>query len=516
VDPSILCSELERQESKIARRCTVRPLSTGILSRITSKIDRASERRFVADIPLPVAGAAVVLASVVIRHLFLHAFHLIHFSAIAIAALLILPAVVARLSDEPDFAAKLFAWRSSVMTTLLVANLVLAALIAWVYRPWHYGAFTAEMVVAFFVQGILVGGFVRLLLVKYIEKALNGMSTEAVEVMLLGLVSVYLWLFPTSQQHSMLALPYLVGIAAGFVAHFLLRSRAHQHAKEIRMRQNLMALLRGSDGPILQQRVALAVDLYAQGKLHELKRHLEAQTGKMSTPLVIVQVSMKRVEENSEREALQLVNDELEKCNPKDELYTYLLLLKAFCLGDLSSDHKEMLSTLDFALKRNPKCALAKSAWGLRTSEDVPLENRDAPSQRRLKRAFLQVRQAVALAQQEFPGVWGRVAGISVPFNWTFLLDAYAYVALRNGDMRISKVFLEYCIRSDSKCASPYLHLGEWYLVMARKPEVDDAKATRDKKIARLCFKVAEELEGKRNTITKRRAQELLAKYLSK
>lgn len=481
--------------------------SSEVLRSVESPSNRERQKSATATVSL--AGAATVLFYLLGRHLLLDTFILIRVSSFSIACTFLIPEVLARITKRPDFLAKIFAHRGWVMSTLLILCLAFALLLAVTYRPWKFDTFTRESALTFLIQGALVGGYVRTRIVAYLERALTGMSTDAAEAMFLGMVSVFLILFPTSKEHSILAVPYLVGVSGGLFVHFTVRGSMHEAAFKERMGQNLGRLVRGSSG---HWRVLEAAKLYADQNLSKLSQHLEVYEEHLRTEFVIISASKERVEKNFEK-AFQLVDDELRKCDPGHRLYRHLLLLKAFCLADLKADTKEMLATLDQALSANPNCLLANIAWGLWTAESIPLESVDEASVATLEKAFLKVQEAFVSACKDKPDMWSGITGVWVPFTSTFLLDSYGYVALRNGDTRSSRLFFDYCIKADSKFASPYLHLAEWYLINGFDSAGDEDIAARNRRIARLCLCIAIDLEGERTTFTKIRAQKLLHQY---
>ncbi len=483
---------------------------SSVVHRLISAYERLHWRGSPRRVAAVVLGAATFLFVSLVRHLLMHAFLWVHVSALAIAVLLLLPEILARLADSPEFAAKVFVRRSKVIGTVLVANLAFAALLSFIYRPWQHDAFTVVSATQFFLQGALLGVVVRMLFVRYLEKALCGVSIDTVEAALLLMVGAYLWLFPTSDGY-VLAAPYLAGIAAGFVVHFTFRGLAQQAAREARLRENILATLGGPDGPQLYRRESDAVYLYAREDWLRLRELLKINHTMMTTPLAIVQASMERFHGNYHK-ALQISERELQRCGPVDELMAYLLLLKSSCLADLGTDPQKMFEALEHALRLAPKCVLLKITWALRTAERVALGPCTSSADKRLLlRAYVQAHQAVRQAEADHPTIWGLAVGKSDRVARTFLFDAFGYVALRAGYTRLSKRLLDDCVNDDPKFASPYLHLGEWYIALALESRTDDESTTRYKRLARMSLSIAVELEGRRESLIKRRAQGLLA-----
>jgi hypothetical protein len=478
------------------------------------------------DGPLPpsVAVAVGVLVVVLARHLATHVFHLVNVSAIATAAVLLLPELVARLGHDAAFTARIFVRRSSVITVILGANLFFAAVLTAVDPPWLIAEFDWMAASTFAVTGGIVGGVIRFLFVRYLQKAIEGVPTEAVEVTLLAMVSVYLWLFPASERHNIFAAAYLVGIASGFMVHFVLRGLVQRAAGATRRRVLMLTLLGGIHGPRLYPRELNAIELYVHQEWRPLRRLLENTQGEMrTTALTIIHASMEYAQGEFDR-AYRVVDDGLSEPNRAEDMITYLLLLKTLCLTDLGRG-PEAMNTIEEALRRTPDCMLANCLSALRAVEQVPLDRPPTAAERlSITRASEQMRRALQLAEQDqmafwniaieqavpqSMAFWSVAVAQAVPVTATFLLDAWAYVALRNGDLHVSKAVLLHCVRTDPKFASPYLHLGEWYLIQRAYVKHRETRQMISRR-ASICLHIAVQLEAGRDSLVRRRAQWLL------
>jgi hypothetical protein len=453
-------------------------------------------------------GAATLLTVAFARHLSIHIFLLIRLSAVSIAIVLLLPEILARLIGKPEFAGNVFARRSTVILVLLSSTLASAAILTIVYRPWRHDEFNVESALTIVVQGAFIGAFIRSLFVTYLEKALKGVSTDAVEAMLLLSVAFYLLLFPTSPDRYVLAPAYLAGISAGFLAHFGARGLTHRAARSTRIRRTLFALL-NKPGNQFAQSESEAITLYLRESFYQLEKLFARNAKDMTTSMVIIQSSMYRLQGSFDK-ALTVVEKQLIACMGQGALVLYLHLQKAICLSDLNFSVQLVLAELELVMSVAPGCILAKCTWALRVVEMISYGSDSEADKHLLRRALIQARQALSLAQVEETSLWGGILGLPVPVTWTYLLDVLAYVSLRNGDKTLSKALLEHCITTDPKFSAPYLHLGEWYLIRSFDQATSDNISARDRKLAKLCLNIAKALEGKRESLTKRRAQSLL------
>jgi hypothetical protein len=457
-------------------------------------------------------GATGLLIVAVARHVMIDAFRLLHYSALATAGILLLPEILGHLGGNPQFLAKVFVRRTEVISFLIMANVLTAALLLIFYHPLRDPMFVITSAVLFVLEGALVGAFIRVLFVAYLGQILRGISTKVSEAVLLVMVAVYLFLFPTSNAHHVYAVPYLIGVATGFLLHFLKRGFEQRTAREARLRGNILARLAGTE---LSRPESDAVDYYARQQWGRLRRLLQKHKslGTMTTALAIVEASGER-SRSKYADALNLVYDEFKRPGANQDLFTYLHLLRALCHGDLNHPD-DMFAALETSLVVSPNCVLAKATWALRIAE------RASSSKEELSQADSRINEAMLLSERDLPNIWALTVGYTVPVTPTFLLDAYAYVSMQNGQRRLSKVLFEHCISVDPKFGLPYVHLGEWYLALAR----DNAVLTRDdvrrkqttvmgqnKRVARLCLYIAKELEGCRNNLVSRRASDFLSK----
>jgi hypothetical protein len=129
------------------------------------------------------------------------------------------------------------------------------------------------------------------------------------------------------------------------------------------------------------------------------------------------------------------------------------------------------------------------------------------------------------------PDLVASIVSRAVPVTWIFLLDAYAYVLLKAGHVTFSKALLAECINEDPYFSSPYLHLAEWCIADVLRTQnelrVSEGNASayqtrkdairrtveRSQRVGRLCLRIALALEEKRESLTKRRGEQLLRDY---
>ena len=128
------------------------------------------------------AAARALLLTLLVRHLCLHAFISIRVGGFVTTILILVPEL-ARFAQNSDLAAKIFARRFRVMFTLLMAY-VAFAFILFAEHQRQNAQVPTEIVVSFFIAGMVLGLLVRFLFIKFLEDALSGGSTDRVELLI--------------------------------------------------------------------------------------------------------------------------------------------------------------------------------------------------------------------------------------------------------------------------------------------------------------------------------------------
>ncbi|HEV7586584.1 MAG TPA: hypothetical protein VGO40_00545 [Longimicrobium sp.] len=382
----------------------------------------------------------------------------------------------------------------------------------------------------FALQGMVVGVIMRMLILAMFARLLKGASVEVYRGLLFLALTMFLLLFPMNSYHPRAyAASYLMGFGVGFMLHYVVRRREHKRAQEARYGRHIAELVAGTQaedtqnadgiGPraiVLQTTEARALKDYAEQRWRRLERSLEANRHP-TTVLAIVKASLQRIK-GRYAEARNTVDTELQRPGCRSDLKAFLYLHLALSLGD--TDLKDdMHKALDKALETDPKCLLALVTKALRIAEDLPLVPEEPVEQDVVSRRgeiLKLIWRAQGLHETTPPELVTTVVERAVPMTWTFLLDSYAYVLLKAGHHKFARVLFTQCIYEDPYFSSPYLHLGEWCIADLQKVKSASARglkhgrARRSRRIGVLCLYIAIHLEKKRQSLTRRRAQEML------
>lgn len=464
--------------------------------------------------------AICALVSGVARHLVAEAAHVLQFSALSGAALLLMPELLARFLHDVTFVAKVFVRRAAVLTIVLAWHVALAILLTAVWSPTNRVEFSLDGALRFFVNGAIVGLVIRWVSVKYLMRMLRGATTEEAEAALLTSVAGYLWSFPTSPPHDAFAPAYLVGIAAGCLVHFLVRSSDQGAAARARMRQLLPIELGSFPGD-----VADAIEMYLDRRWRALRKFLP-KIDLTTAPLVgSIEASMDWFL-GDHRRALLIVEQELREHWRNRGYVTSLLIVKALCLAD-QRKLAAAVDALEQAQKRTPSCLLCKVLRALFLAWQVPLTGqRTLEQQARLDRAFTLIFEAMAQAEADrlnghvnalrarYKSANERVNALLVgtvhPVSKTFLLGTYAYISFRCGQTMLAESEIDDCLTRDQKSAYLQLYRGEVHLALSRMTSSDEEERRKSRRRAEIALHIAIELEVHRDSAIKQRAMDLL------
>lgn len=411
-------------------------------------------------------------------------------------------------TESTEYTAFFFANRGGVTLTIFSLSLIMGTLL--LVRAWHSGAtWTNNSEIAqFTLQGALMGGMVRSVFLAMFRHLLRGKDTEVPRLLLLMTSLVLLWLFPLGHAHRIYSCFFVYGLGLGFGIQYLIRRKEHKRAEAARLGRYIVELLPSNRFlPAIEERV---IRLYAKQKWHALDRLLGAQQENLTTLMALVRASSLRIK-GEYPSARAIVEKELGREKHDHAYDTFLYLHKALNLADMDF-REEMREALEMALQCHGDCFLSLVTKGLRIAEELSLDGNTNSDE--AKEALNCIWEAMKINDKSQPKLAARIVGRAIPVTWTFLLDAYAYVLLKAGHIRFSRALLTECISEDPYFSSPYLHLAEWCIAdILRSNSTRLAPSKKSQRIGRLCLAIAINLEGRRESLTKRRAKAFLRDY---
>lgn len=422
-------------------------------------------------------------------------------------------------TQKAEFTAFFIANRGLVAIAVMVASVVAGSVAVNHASGVEALGHSFVVLIQFALQGALVGVIVRMLILAVFARLLRGGAVDTHRMMLLAALTILLWLFPLGESHRVYAGFYIYGFGIGFAIHYLVRNKEHTRAQAARHGRHIVELL-GSSVPLMPTEID-AVRYYATQNWRALRRLLKAHETDSTTVLAIVKASRLRIKGRYAM-ARATVEAELEREGYDRSLETFLHLHRALSLADLGLKH-EMQQALDKAMDCRKDCLLTRVTMGLRIAEELPLESDGGASvsgDPRRQEALRYIWEALKSSDVSRPQLIASIVGSAVPVTWTFLLDAYAYVLLKAGHIRFSRALLTECIYEDPYFSSPYLHLGEWCIadILRARHQTGagnslQGNVQRSQQVGALCLNIAIQLEGNRESLTRRRAKLLLHAY---
>ncbi len=371
------------------------------------------------------------------------------------------------------------------------------------------------IIVRSFVTGIILGILLRTTVSSPEVLSLQPRSVDAVKRRIIFAISALVILIPLPPIPIFVVSIYLFGIGFGVFLHFIARTAWRNHAHRNQRWLTIRERTRPSgQGLNLTAKEKLAIWYYTNERFWRLKRLLERV--RKSTTLVILQVCMLRIQGKYEL-ALNALDAELENNKRTETLDSKLLCLKALSYGELGKK-AAMWKSLKAALKENSNCMLTNLTCALRLAEEIPLTvginqqvtlDQDSYILDKSPKEYLWEALRINLersSSQDGFSLEEKIVGYSVPITWTFLEDARAYVLMKEGDMRLSRILLTSCIHHDPTFSSAYLHLGEWFMKRLLSNQLSPTQAMEVSKLARISLYVAKYLEGRKKSHLKRRA----------
>lgn len=413
---------------------------------------------------------------------------------------------------RPEVAARLYTARRGVSLALGGTSLLVGGLLIWIALTRHTEQIGTNELISFCLQGVLVGVVFRVLLTAYFTRMLQDAPIEVARALVLLVLSIFIALFPTSESHRSAAGVFTIGTGLGFLLHYAVRRKEHLQASSARLMQNLLSGLHGDHEELWRSERA-AAQAFADRDRSALLRIFDGET-KKSSRLELVKAADLR-HRGQYLEALDVLKGELVRPDRQQRdvpLQGLLHLQMALNYGEL--DQKvEMREALAAAERHSIDCLLTQVTIALRDAEEVsvddarypvdfddPTDVRTAPLRRMWRALHLHERMARSSMSS-----WSLITGSTIPVTWTFLLDSYAYVLMKAGRLRFAKSLFEHCVYVDPTFASPYVHLGEMHLILARS-----AGGPSHARLANMCLRIGMSLQGRRQTLLKRRAELLL------
>lgn len=432
-------------------------------------------------------------------------------SALSLLALVVGVHEVMR--HSPSLAGRMFAGRMEVTATFTMVMLTLGS-VSLLAGQSVIREHTFAEVATFALLGVFGGVILRFAIAHTFWQMIRGNQTRNTQAGTLLLLGAMIAAIPASVPHrSMLAL-HLCGLATGAFLYSAIRKQESTRAQQQRRFQTISRYVSRS-GETLSVLDTKAIKAFAVQDASTLRSFFRKHA-EHSTAVVLMRAALDRIAGQYEH-ALILLREEAKHPDLDPRLANLIYLQIALNLGETTVDDDAMADALRVAESLHPDCVLTLTTSALRLAEDVPLESLVSPDDERQRSdqqsALAAIWRALDLNERRAPErLLAIVTGATVPVTWTFLLDAYAYVSLKCGKIRLARTLLLQCIREDPAFSSAHLHIGEWYYLQSLRTRVstaDNRAMEHWNHHAALSASIAIALEGKRDSRVKKRARHL-------
>ena len=348
----------------------------------------------------------------------------------------------------------------------------------------------------FSLTGFVLGIISRVLLIHYISQSFLGKKTTSPRYMLMADYLVMLWLCPYAQSQYICV--YSVGFGIGFTAHYLYRTIEKKDAQYQRLKENLKSNIESNNhhSNELSHNHQVALQLYASQKWGLLDRHLENIPE--DDVIFFIKISMLRIQ-HKYLEILALIQ---QKEDRKPEWYSknehFFILHKAlnsYETKDYDQLLDENINLIRQAIQINPNCLLSLSTISLRLADKIDNIVDDYERTACQQESFQKIWDALRIyemSDKHFDPI-SLVTGTVVPLTYSFLLESYSYVLLKNGYFKFSRSLFNHCLSREPSFSSTYLHFAQWHIDCYEKKQ---NQTINWKRVAEINLYIALEIEN--------------------
>jgi hypothetical protein len=383
----------------------------------------------------------------------------------------------------------------------------------------------------FILQGTIVGFTLRMLLLNLFANMLKVKDIHKAKLLIMAAWVVFLIMFPVNESHRSLSSFFIIGFGFGFLLHYLVRTNENKKAQRNRLKENLFSMiaeLKKQDSenqssneseediksvqltPIEEE----AVNLFSRQDWSALKAFLKAHN--KTTTLFFINLCMLR-KLNQPEEALQLIREKIDLPNLSHKNYYHLHYAlnesERFDYNGNWINKDNIFNHLEEAYKLNPDCLLTCATYALRIAGEIKVG--DNNHQEEKEKALKLIWRAMKINEgKPIRKIVALATGMTIPLTYTFLLDTYGYVLLKNDKTRFAKALILQCVFQDPTFSATYLHLAELYYTYYHN---NTSKKLRDRiwqRSAKFCLYIAIETEKDKYKVNKESLISTRAKML--
>lgn len=385
---------------------------------------------------------------------------------------------------KPEFLAFLFINRRLLAGGVLLLCISIAAFFSF-RHPFPPGYFqdwfeAAKYILSVLFQGAIVGMVTRMLILNIFYQMIRARDVFPLKVLVLIVYTVFLIMLPL--RHLYFLSSYFLGFGFGFLAHYCARVSERRNASFSRLAQNLLSMIeiikQGGNYKLTSVEED-AVHLYAKQKWTKLKALFK--NNPETEILFFIKLCMLRKLHQYDA-GLNLISEK-ELTHP--EWYQnnehFFCLLRALNQNEKTDNrddikiNKAIVDDFMRAVSVNDSCLLSNASLALKLANEIDLGSVKEGDTLKKEMSLKHIWRAMTIYEErdKNPKILSLVAGLTIPFTYSFLLDTYGYVLLKNGRLRFSKALFIQCVYQDATFSPSYLHLAEWFREYYKNHEND-------------------------------------------
>lgn len=368
----------------------------------------------------------------------------------------------------------------------------------------------------YLIVAALIAVILRQVLEQMSTLLLLGRFTSRSELMLLVGAGLAILVFPWTDAPIDQA-AYLFGLGLGFVVHKSVRLSIVRAAELYRGFENVLNIWPGlswTTGELDALKLLAKGRDFPSGRFKKLRAYLlelrqRQQGGDLlcwTKPLALISATAYKIEGQFQR-AIEETED-AEPDNLEDPVNAHLLLLRIMCLDEINKteDADALIETLRLS-KHGPKCPVTNALHAERLAHRCLAHLtgvRQETEALRYAHAAMEQRGRIIHERRKEPEPKTRMdflsnfIEVSMPSKASFMDEILGLSYLAAGYPDQARNYFSRCIVLDPTLASPYMHLGDYFLL--RGPLWERKVSEREVQCAKAAYYAAAIVEGEKES----------------
>ena len=450
--------------------------SNSLLSPSPRIILPPNTRAMLGEKNVTIRRTAFYFALVLLLKVFVEAHHF----PTLVYLVLSLPFIIPELLGEyrPDYLAWVFVNRKIIVCGVMLFFICLAAVS---YSKYPYPAAITHSLDANksllreILVGLGLGMITRMLLTHLSYQLIRDKDDFGSKILILLAYMAFLIMLPLNYRYYLC--PFFFACGIGFFVHYLTRHSERKNAGHSKLQRNIiqkMSTLTMANSYRLTSIEEQAIRDYAHRRWIRLRKLL-TMNPETEILFFIKLCTLTRLQEYDS--ALALLSDKESEHPAWYEANEHFFQLHRALNKFRKTGNNEHLRDVDeisadflSAIKGDKHCLVSNALLALKQANDIDQGATDSKTiALNIEKGAIARRhidQALKNYEQRERSVHpvSLLTGMAIPVTYSFLLDIYGYVLLKNDMVKLAKIQFIQCLYQDPSFSSTYLHLAEWYV----------------------------------------------------